>query len=49
MSKFTVSTVIAYPLEEVFDNFIQLAKEPFNKFNEENPIGAKSKRWQIVN
>ncbi|MBC5626503.1 DUF3284 domain-containing protein [Clostridium sp. NSJ-49] len=44
MSKFTVSTVIAYPLEEVFDNFIQLAKEPFNKFNEENPIGAKSKR-----
>lgn len=44
MSKFTVSTIIVYPIEEVFSCFIKLAKEPFNKFNEENPIGAKSKR-----
>lgn len=44
MSKFTVSTIVAYPLEEVFSNFIKLAKEPFNKFNENNPVGAKSKR-----
>lgn len=44
MSKFTVSTIIAYPIEEVFNSFIKLAKEPFNKFNEENPIGAKSKK-----
>lgn len=44
MSKFTVSTIVAYPLEEVFSSFIKLAKEPFNKFNEENPVGAKSKK-----
>lgn len=44
MSKFTVSSIVPYPVEEVFSNFIKLAKEPFNKFNEENPIGAKSKR-----
>lgn len=44
MSKFTVKAVVKYPVEEVFENFILLAKEPFNKFNMDNPIGAKSKR-----
>lgn len=44
MSRFTVSKVVAYPIDEVFGNFIKLAKEPFNKFNEENPIGAKTRR-----
>lgn len=44
MSRFMVSTIIAYPQEEVFNNFIKLAKEPFNKFNENNPIGARTKR-----
>ena len=44
MSKFTVKAVVKYPVEEVFENFILLAREPFNKFNIDNPIGAKSKR-----
>lgn len=44
MSKFKVSSIVAYPKEEVFTSFIALAKDEFNKFNVENPLGAKSRR-----
>lgn len=44
MSKFTISTKINYPVEEVFTSFINISKKDFNKFNEKNPIGAKYKR-----
>lgn len=44
MSKFTVSTKINYPIKEVFNSFINISKKDFNKFNVENPLGAKYKR-----
>ncbi|WP_297629616.1 DUF3284 domain-containing protein [uncultured Clostridium sp.] len=37
---FKNSTVIDYPVEEVFKVFIRTAKRDFPKFNEKNPIGC---------
>ena len=44
MSKFEVKAKIAYPVEVVFEHFMELAKDSFNKFDVKNPVGAKSKR-----
>lgn len=44
MGKFQVKATINQPREVVFRNFIVLAKQSFNKFDEKNPLGAKSKR-----
>lgn len=37
---FRNSTVVDYPIEEVFKTFIRTAKRDFPKFNENNPIGS---------
>lgn len=37
---FRNSTVVDYPVEEVFKAFIRSAKRDFPKFNEKNPIGC---------
>ncbi|MGL4771993.1 MAG: DUF3284 domain-containing protein, partial [Clostridium sp.] len=37
---FRNSTVLNYPVEEVFKVFVRVAKRDFPKFNEKNPIGC---------
>lgn len=37
---FINSTVVDYPVEEVFKVFIRTAKRDFPKFNEKDPIGS---------
>lgn len=44
MSKYEVKSLVNYPVKDVFRTFIEMASQGFNRFDKENPIGAKNKR-----